>query len=100
MDTYVSTGTSLRNVGLLQEVPGLKKLAKVRGRSITRYQHHQLAESRDSQEMTKSEPETKCELPRNVTPQKSDNKPDNKVKALAMRFDKDDSGRQSVEITY
>ena len=45
--------------------------------------------------MTTSEPGTKSELPRNVTPLESDRETDSKVKKLAMKFDQTSSGRQS-----
>ena len=72
VDTHVSTGTSLLNVGTSQEDPGLKKLAKVGGRSTIGYQNHHQVENRDSHEMTKSEPGIQSELKRNVTPQHSE----------------------------
>ena len=105
VDTHVSTGTSLLNVGTSQEVPGLKKLAKVMGRSTIGYQHHHQAENSDSQKRTESEPKPTSisELQRNVTPHLSEKtkttKTYSKVKEMALRIDKTDPGRNSVENT-
>ena len=110
MDTQVSTpqGPPFVMLGPRKRSQGLKKLAKVRGRSTIGYQHHHQAENSDSQRRTESELKTSpiSELQRNVTPHLSEKSEKTKttktysqVKKMAMRFDKTDPGRNSVENT-
>ena len=102
MDTQVSTGTSLRNVGTSQGVPGLNKLAKVGKSSDTGYHHHHPAESRPIQpDLMTTTINKKSELQGNVDTHYSDkNRVNNSVRELASIFgNKRSSGRQPGENT-
>ena len=107
VDTIVSTGTSLRNVGTSQGVPGLKKQARVGKSSDNVNHHHHPAESRQIQPdlMTTAITSRKSEIQGNVDAHFSEPKRvNNSVSELANIFgtkitSRRSSGRQPGENT-